>query len=421
MNQNHEIPSEYNEALEIDNKIVKKHYPRTNNDQVLEFVFERDPNLYLRKNKILIKGAIEVPDSFVPDTGFVAKLFSMLTVEVDSHAISSNRAKYELLLRLIIVIFFRGEYFLIDYLQKYGNFNCNAISSMFQVEGYHDIYNFDYDKLNLHSKTIDNRKQQGKLANDNRIYDFIFIPNNGFLNSNLPLLNNCEVKLSFDRCPANTAFLGSSTVIDEIKNVIAIKDCYAITEYVSSDSLRNHFAKIDSGPVRYKFEECEVTLKNIPLNETQIRLDNIKGGNNPLCLFAGIIKTSAINGDQALSATGFRVCGVQRINITLNGNSVNGYPLEISNESPVLPMRLFNDVTNRYMNPLAGDCVDINRFKSNWLYAHSFEAEVTSQGWIGMSLNLEDAFVEPHTLIIWTVSKSSIEIDKFHQIEKLVL
>ena len=93
MNQNHEIPSEYNEALEIDNKIVKKHYPRTNNDQVLEFVFERDPNLYLRKNKILIKGAIEVPDTFVPDTGFVAKLFSMLTVEVDSHAISSNRAK----------------------------------------------------------------------------------------------------------------------------------------------------------------------------------------------------------------------------------------------------------------------------------------------------------------------------------------
>ena len=105
MNQNHEIPSEYNEALEIDNKIVKKHYPRTNNDQVLEFVFERDPNLYLRKNKILIKGAIEVPDTFVPDTGFVAKLFSMLTVEVDSHAISSNRAKYEFLFKQIIIKF----------------------------------------------------------------------------------------------------------------------------------------------------------------------------------------------------------------------------------------------------------------------------------------------------------------------------
>ena len=91
---NNEIPSQYNEALEIDNKIVKKHYPRTNNDQVLEFVFERDPNLYLRKNKILIKGSIELADDCIPDTGFVAKLFNMLTVEVDSHSISSNRAKY---------------------------------------------------------------------------------------------------------------------------------------------------------------------------------------------------------------------------------------------------------------------------------------------------------------------------------------
>ena len=40
----------------LDYKITKKHYPRTNNSSVLEFVFEKDPNLFLRKNKILIKG-----------------------------------------------------------------------------------------------------------------------------------------------------------------------------------------------------------------------------------------------------------------------------------------------------------------------------------------------------------------------------
>ena len=81
------------EDAPVDNKIVKKHYPRTNNDQVLEFVFERDPNLYLRKNKILVKGTIEIDDKYIPEVGFVAKLFGMLTVEVDSHTISSNRAK----------------------------------------------------------------------------------------------------------------------------------------------------------------------------------------------------------------------------------------------------------------------------------------------------------------------------------------
>ena len=44
----------------IDFKITKRHFPRINNDSVLEFVFEKDPNLFMRKNKIIIKGAIEV-------------------------------------------------------------------------------------------------------------------------------------------------------------------------------------------------------------------------------------------------------------------------------------------------------------------------------------------------------------------------
>ena len=44
----------------IDFKITKRHFPRINNDSVLEFVFEKDPNLFMRKNKIVIKGAIEI-------------------------------------------------------------------------------------------------------------------------------------------------------------------------------------------------------------------------------------------------------------------------------------------------------------------------------------------------------------------------
>ena len=87
------ISATQNEVDTIDHKIVKKHYPRTNSAQVLDFVFGKDPNLFLRKNKILIKGYIEVDSSYVPENGFVAKLFGMLTVDVDSQTISSNRAK----------------------------------------------------------------------------------------------------------------------------------------------------------------------------------------------------------------------------------------------------------------------------------------------------------------------------------------
>ena len=77
----------------LDYKITKKHYPRTNNSSVLEFVFEKDPNLFLRKNKILIKGSIQFANKFTIDSGFAPKLFQMLTVEVDSQTVSTNKNK----------------------------------------------------------------------------------------------------------------------------------------------------------------------------------------------------------------------------------------------------------------------------------------------------------------------------------------
>ena len=48
------------EEEKVDFKITKRHFPRINNDSVLEFVFEKDPNLFMRKNKIVIRGAIEI-------------------------------------------------------------------------------------------------------------------------------------------------------------------------------------------------------------------------------------------------------------------------------------------------------------------------------------------------------------------------
>ena len=147
---------------------------------------------------------------------------------------------------------------------------------MFQCEGYHDLLNLDLDKLEKADTTLKHRKYQGTLNNGKRVYDFLFIPNNGFLNSNLPLVNNTELKLSFDRAPLNMSFMAAKTVT-ETGDVIKLKDAFAITEYISSDEMRKYFSKIDTSPISYKFDEIEITLKTLPMNETDIRLDNIKG------------------------------------------------------------------------------------------------------------------------------------------------
>ena len=96
----------YNESFdreneEIDFKITKKHYPRINNDKVLEFVFDKDPNLHLRKNKIIIRGYIELDPAFVIENGFAPKLFSMMTVELNSQVISRNLNRLVLVCRSV--------------------------------------------------------------------------------------------------------------------------------------------------------------------------------------------------------------------------------------------------------------------------------------------------------------------------------
>ena len=84
MKQNDEI---------LDAKIVKKHYPRQNCGRMLEFAFEKDPNLFLRQNKIIIRGFIRLSDDFVVENGWVSKLFSSLKVEIDSTNVSIKRSK----------------------------------------------------------------------------------------------------------------------------------------------------------------------------------------------------------------------------------------------------------------------------------------------------------------------------------------
>ncbi len=78
---------------EIDNRVIKKHYPRDNCPEKLTFVFEKDPNLCLVKNKIAIYFVIELESAYIPESGFAAKQFSSMEIEVDSQVVSTNKSK----------------------------------------------------------------------------------------------------------------------------------------------------------------------------------------------------------------------------------------------------------------------------------------------------------------------------------------
>ena len=76
----------------IDAETIKTHYARDNNDKILSFVLQEDPNLLLDWTSIQIGLTADVPYGFVPDNGFCAKLFTSLSIEIDSQLITSTKA-----------------------------------------------------------------------------------------------------------------------------------------------------------------------------------------------------------------------------------------------------------------------------------------------------------------------------------------
>ena len=310
-----------------------------------------------------------------------------------------------------------------DYIYKHGNFNSSTIKTVFSAEGYYDDWNTkgsDLAETVLKARQIPQLQTGDKVTGKYRVYEFVIIPSTGFLADSQPLPHDTEIKLKFDRAPTAVSMLGLAIDADSISE-IEIKNCYAQAEYISSPVLRNHFLSIENEPLTYTYDTCEVMLKNIDVNSTNLRFDHMRGGNLPKCLFAAIIPTEMVNGSLNGSSTGFNCHGVKKFNLTLDGSSVNGFPIQISNQSLVYPLFKFNDTVNKLYNVTTADSFTGAEFTYNFIWSHNFESESTSSGWLGIEIELENNLSTPHTLVVWCIAPSSLTIDKFHQIERFKL
>ena len=324
------------------------------------------------------------------------------------------------------VTFFRNEYFLTDYIVKVGNFNQSFTSSGFNTELYFDGANCSHEDLtngNNKEKTKYSRRAAWGLVSTNNTYryDFSIIPSFGFLGSSLPLPKNVELKLSFDRANGNLGVIrleeadaGDISIYD---SPLSISNCHAVTEYVSSPAMRTFFDGIDTNPIVYKFEEAELVVRGLDKDDTNLRIDAIKGGNLPSYLFAGIMSQACFNGKVDECSTEFTQQGVTRFNLTVDGQSVNGYPMEIANHTRVFPLVKFLDTTSRLLNINTGKTLSVETFKHNFLWSHKFEVEKSSSGWIGIDIKLDEPFTEHMNLVVWLISPCALTIDKYNEVE----
>ena len=79
------------------------------------------------------------------------------------------------------------------------------VESGFIAEGYFDHYNADDSELVAESQVIMRRNYLYHEEGTKRRYEFAYTPAIGFLGSPEPLLNNTELKISFNLCEASTS------------------------------------------------------------------------------------------------------------------------------------------------------------------------------------------------------------------------
>lgn len=75
-----------------DSEIVKTFYPRDNNDHIVNFVLQEDPNLALDLTTLFIGFQVAIPKSMYPENGFASKLFMNMNVEICSQLITSTKS-----------------------------------------------------------------------------------------------------------------------------------------------------------------------------------------------------------------------------------------------------------------------------------------------------------------------------------------
>jgi hypothetical protein len=289
-----------------------------------------------------------------------------------------------------------------------GNFSPGYLSSGFYPAGYFDDFDIDSDQFSGDTGAIrlesieDSRKSYTKSKSDTKVvYDLLFKPPCGILNSKLPLLPKTEMILSFDRANSELALINKiasqETTLDG--KSIDLQNVFLRASYYSSPYLRNYFDTIMTKEISYKYDECQVFHKNLPLGVNVIRLSNLIGGNTPKYVFAGIIESDALNGDYKKSSTAFRRHGVKEFDLTLDGYSVNGFPLSSEDESPVNVYDKFLETTNRKFDNSCPEQILIGNFKLfQYIYAHKFSGETTETGWLGVNIKLEEVFKSNHTL-----------------------
>ena len=373
-------------------------------------------NQYLLLDKSRLAFYVDIPERFVPENYFTAKLFEYCEVRLNHITINNKTSD--------------NDYHLTTYFLTRINFDESTLKTTGSLDGYWSWRNYDSDTLliqqsnakesiNSHFEVNLRRANVRDITIDSKRYKryyFICRLNCGLAMTSRPIPKDVPIKLIFYRAEASKSLL---SIIEDKANdepfptrTIPIQDPQFIACMTKSDYYDRKYASYRLPKLDFPFIQPSVRreLLNKGLDQFKIRISD---GPLPIALGLAIMTTEGFTGDIRKSSTNFKMHNLDWLDIQINSRSVSGYPLHQRNQLGYEFYYKFLRECNFLDNHLSSGSMDLTSFQDcNFIVIENFKRKNLFNGQLTVNLKFTQVLTENLYLVLLPITQKKVNFDE---------
>ena len=358
---------------------------------------------YFKFSDSYITFTVDLPETVVPDNGFVDKLFDGMNIEIQQDLVTSKNADSESAIS--------GHFW------RKSMFDQNYLDSTMGLVGCYDIHNVDSRILvkspeiiavrRLNATKFFKRIEIGETTYKTVWYRYEFISplNHGLAREPCCLPDNLEISIKLYRAPSSAAVMkiadkitcdnGTKIDYDFSDSFIELRRPRLCAMFLRSEKLDAKMAKYRSYDFECNFYDYPIRYNILDSGESEF-LVNLSRGAFPKYIFLAVRPMNEDSPKMEKCVTNFKRHDLESLTVLVNSEPLPGHPLTTDTKF----YYSFLQNTDRLYNPWSSGVLPFHHYvKHNFFVVINFENLKRDSGPLHVKLRFQKNLDEKFHLI----------------------